>query len=155
MVEHQQLTVSRVRQPSQSLLAELEAHDFEAFGPTGLRIYDIAVMAQAGAIFVANLDDKMVGACQLIRLADEPSFFYVVGLYIRPEWRSRQLGRMFLLALAEETKKLSGDGLVLTVAPDNTTAVRLYESVGFAREAYVPDFYGQGEHRLIMRWRFE
>lgn len=153
-VSKDELTVDRVHRPDHDLLLTLEAYDREAFGPAGLRTYDLAVMAQAGAIFLAQIEGEVVGSCQLLRALDEPAFFYVVGFYIRPEWQSRHLGRALLLAIAEESRNLGAEGLVLTVAPDNVKAVNLYRSAGFVDEAFIPHFYGEGENRHILRWRF-
>ncbi|MFH0917221.1 MAG: GNAT family N-acetyltransferase [bacterium] len=149
-----ELTVERVHRPDHALLLTLEAYDRRAFGPAGLRTYDLAVMAQAGAVFLARIGGEIVGSCQLLRELDEPGFFYVVGFYIRPEWQGRGLGRDLLLAIAEESRNLDAQGLVLTVAPDNVKAVNLYRSAGFVDEAFIPHFYGEGEDRHILRWRF-
>jgi len=149
-----QMTIARVRQPDHGLLVALEAHDSEAFGPTGLRTYDLAVVARAGAIFVARIGEEIVGGCQLIRVLDEPGYLYVVGFYVRPAWQGRHLGRALLTAVAGEARKLSAEGLVLTVAPDNIRAMNLYTSFGFVVEAFIPHFYGEGEDRHILRWRF-
>jgi len=149
-----ELTVGRLLRPDHDLLVTLATYDLEAFGPTGLRIYDLAVVAQAGAIFLAKMEDELVGSCQVLRMLDEPGFFYVVGFYIRPEWQGRSLGRSLLMAVAEESRKLGADGFVLTVAPDNVKAMNLYRSVGFVDEAFISHFYGEGEDRHILRWRF-
>lgn len=149
-----ELTIGRLRRPDHHLLVTLAAYDLEAFGPTGLRTYDLAVMAEAGAIFLAQIGGETVGSCQLFRVLDEPGFLYVVGFYIRPEWQGRDLGRALLLAVAEESRKLGAEGLVLTVAPENVKALNLYRSAGFVDEAFVPHFYGEGEDRHILRWRF-
>jgi ribosomal protein S18 acetylase RimI-like enzyme len=137
------------------LLVILEAYDLEAFGATGLRTYDLAVMTQAGAVYLAQLGDEIVGGCQLLRVLDEPGFFYVVGFYIRPEWRGRGLGRAFLLGVAAEIRRMRAEGMILTVAPDNAAAIGLYKGAGFVDESFIPDFYGKGQHRHIMRWRFD
>ena len=50
-------------------------------------------MAQAGAVFLAYVDDEIVGGCQLLRMLDEPDFFYVVGFYMRPQWQGRAPGQ--------------------------------------------------------------
>jgi ribosomal protein S18 acetylase RimI-like enzyme len=147
------LTVSRVSRPSHDLLVTLETYDLEAFGSTGLRTYDLAVMAQAGGVYLAQVDDEIVGSCQLLRMFDEPGFYYVVGIYIRPSWQGRGLGRTFLLALADEVRRTGGLGFVLTVAPKNQRALQLYRSTGFAEESFIPAFYGEGEDRHILRWR--
>ena len=150
-----ELRVGRVRHPEHDLLDIMEAYDLEAFGPTGLRTYDLAVMAEAGAVFLARLGGEIVGGCQLLRVLDEPQFFYVVGFYIRPNWQGLRLGRAFLNAVAGEARRLGAGGLVLTVSPDNQRAISLYESAGFVNERFVPNFYGGGHNRHILRWRFE
>ncbi len=146
------LTISRVSRPDHDLLVTLETYDLEAFGSTGLRTYDLAVMSQAGGVYLAQVGDEMVGGCQLLRMFDEPGFFYVVGIYIRPHWQGRGLGRAFLLALADEIGRMGGAGFVLTVAPNNRRALQLYRSTGFVEESFVPAFYGEGEDRHILRW---
>ncbi len=148
------LAVRRVRRPDREVLVELEAYDREAFGPTGLRTYDLAVMAEAGAVFVAYLDNSIVAGCQLMRVLDEPGFLYVVGFYVRPAWQGRGIGRAFLLEVESRARVLEAEGLVLTVSPDNQRAIGLYESAGFVNECFIPAFYGEGEDRYILRWRF-
>lgn len=150
----ERLAIDRVRRPDHELLARLESYDFAAFGPTGLRTYDLAVMAEAGAVFVARLNDEIVGGCQLLRVLEEPDYLYVVGFYVRPQWQGRGLGRRFLLAVAEQARSLGARGLVLTVSPGNVRAINLYESVGFVNERFIPGFYGEGEDRYILRWNF-
>jgi ribosomal protein S18 acetylase RimI-like enzyme len=150
----EELSIVRVCRPDHDLLVTLETYDFEAFGLTGLRTYDLAVMAQAGSVYLAYVYDEIVGSCQLLRMLDEPQFFYVVGIYVRPRWQGRGLGRAFLLALAEEIRRLGARGLLLTVAPSNERALSLYKSVGFVDETFVRDFYGDGQDRHILRWRF-
>jgi ribosomal protein S18 acetylase RimI-like enzyme len=148
------LSVTRVRRPSRDLLAELERYDLEAFGRTGLRTYDLAVMTEAGAVYVAELDGETVGGCQLMRVLDEPAFFYVVGFYVRPPWQGRGIGKAFLATIEREARDLGAEGLVLTVAPDNRRALSLYENAGFVNERFISDFYGEGEDRHILRRRF-
>lgn len=154
-VEAKDLILTRVHRPDHDLLVTLEAYDFEAFGFTGLRTYDLAVTAQAGAVYLAYLNDEMVGSCQLLRMLDEPDFFYVVGFYVRPEWQHRHVGRALLAAVATEVRKLGGQGMLLTVAPNNTRALDLYRRAGFVEESFIPHFYGEQEDRHVLRWRFE
>jgi ribosomal protein S18 acetylase RimI-like enzyme len=148
------LSVQRLQRPSGDLLGELERYDLEAFGATGLRTYDLAVMAEAGAVFAAYLDGSVVGGCQLMRELDQPDFLYVVGFYVRPPWQGRGIGRAFLLEIERWAHELEADGLVLTVAPGNQRALSLYESAGFTRDRFIPGFYGEGQDRFILRWRF-
>ena len=149
------MVITRVGHSEHDLLKTLEAYDVEAFGAMGLRAYDLVVMTQAGAVYVAWLGGEIVGGCQLLRVLDEPRFFYVVGFYIRPEWRGQGLGRAFLQGVAAEIQKMGAEGMILTVAPDNAAAIGLYKGAGFVDESFIRDFYGKGQHRHIMRWRFD
>ena len=149
------LTLTRLSRPDAQTLAALEEYDREAFGPAGLRTYDLAVMAEAGAVFLAVSAGEIAGACQLMRVLDEPAFGYIVGFYVRPAWQGRGLGRRLLEAVAQKCREMRIDGLLLTVAPENIRAMSLYASAGFVEEAFVPRFYGEGEDRYVLRWRFE
>jgi ribosomal protein S18 acetylase RimI-like enzyme len=148
-------TLSRLRLPDHQMLVLLEDYDREAFGPTGLRTYDLAVMSEAGAVYLALIDEEIVGGCQLIRVLDESAFCYVVGFYLRPAWQGKGLGRRLLGAVAHECREIGVEGLLLTVAPDNIKAQNLYRSAGFVEEMFVPHFYGEGEDRCVLRWRFD
>ncbi|NLV71171.1 MAG: GNAT family N-acetyltransferase [Actinobacteria bacterium] len=154
-VDPSDLVVTRVVRPGHDLLVTLEEYDLEAFGPTGLRTYDLAVMARAGAVYLASVDEEIAGSCQILRTLDESEFFYIVGFYVRPQWQGRGIGRAFLMEVATKVKELGGQGLMLTVAPENAPAIRLYRSTGFVDEAFIPDFYGDGHDRHILRWRFD
>jgi ribosomal-protein-alanine N-acetyltransferase len=153
-VPSDQLILTRLRRPDHDLLVTLAGYDQEAFGKTGLRTYDLAVMAEAGAVYLAHIGDDIVGGCQLLRVLDEPGYFYMVGFYVRAAWEGRSMGGKILGAVTDLCKGLGAEGLMLTVAPDNVKALRLYRSAGFVDEAYVPGFYGEGEDRYIMRLRF-
>ncbi len=154
LIGSQELSLTRLSRPDHDLLVTLAVFDLEAFGPTGLRTYDLAVMAEAGAIYLARMGDEMVGSCQLLRVLDEPGFLYVVGFYVRPEWQGRGLGRKLLEAVTERCRDLGAEGLILTVAPSNAKAMGLYLGAGFVDEAFVPQFYGDGEDRHVLRLRF-
>ncbi len=147
-------SIGRIFHADHDLLVTLEEYDREVFGPTGLRTYDLAVVTQAGAVYLARVDDEIVGSCQFLRMVDEPDFFYVVGFYIRPQWQGHGLGRAFLQEVAAAIQKLGAAGMILTVDPGNTAALGLYKSTGFEDQTFVRDFYGEGHDRYIMRWRF-
>ena len=129
--------------PGPALLRQLEEYDFEAFGPTGLRTYDLAVMAQAGAVLLAHVGDEIVGGCQLMRVLDEPDFFYVVGFYIRPPWRGRHFGRELLRLVAEESRALGAKGLVFTVPPRTRRPWPCTRAPGSSRTGSFPTSTGK------------
>lgn len=151
ILSKQRLHIVRLVDPSVQELEVLSTYDHEAFGSTGLRSSDIAFMARAGMVFLAQIDGETVGGCQLMRMVEEPTMMWVVGFYIRPQWRRQGLGRTFLAGVLELISTLSCSGLMLTVDAGNAAASGLYRSFGFRLLESMPEFYGRGEDRHLMR----
>jgi ribosomal protein S18 acetylase RimI-like enzyme len=146
------LDVVRLERPTPARLEELARYDEEAFGSTGLRSYDLGVVARAGGLYVGLVDGRVAACCQVVRMMDEPSMFWILGFYVRPSYRGQGLGRDLLATMAEEIRAHGGIGLVLTTGPDNRAALGLYLGFGFRIVDEVPDFYGPGEDRYVLRW---
>ncbi len=150
-MSEQSLHIRRLTHPSAQELETLARYDRDIFGDTGLRPYDLGLMTRAGVVLLAYLGDELVGGCQLMRVADMPEVMWVVGFYIRPEWRSCGLGRQFLTAVVRWLPSLEVTGLMLTVDSENEAARALYESFGFSWLEEVPEFYGRGRDRHLMK----
>ena len=146
------LELIRLVRPTLDELAELAAFDREAFGETGLRSYDLGVVARAGALYVGMVGDTIAASCQLMRMMDEPSMFWVLGFYVRPDFQRRGLGRRLLWEVSEEVRRYGGSGLMLTADPGGAAALNLYLGFGFKVVEEVADFYGPGEDRFVLRW---
>ena len=155
------IRLERLRRPAPTELAQLAAYETEAFGPVGLRAVDLAVAAEAGAVYRAwhrfdgDAGPTLIGSCQLFRTIDEPRILYLVGFHVLPAYRGRGLGRLFVRALLTELPGLQADALVLTVSPGNTAALALYRGAGFEEAGSLLGFYGLGEDRLLLRYRPE
>jgi ribosomal-protein-alanine N-acetyltransferase len=63
------------------------------------------------------------------------------------------LGRELLSALIDEARRRECSQVFLEVRSNNASAVRLYESVGFERQAVRTDYYGPGRDAVVMRLR--
>ena len=80
-------------------------------------------MAKVGMLLWLTSVRRLVGGCQLLRMVDEPEYFYVVGLYMRPGWQGRRLGRaLSLWPWPGRCATAGAEGMVLTVAPENRRA---------------------------------
>jgi ribosomal protein S18 acetylase RimI-like enzyme len=150
--------LERVSHPSVDDLEELARYEEQVFGGVGLRLVDLAVVCEAGAIYRAwtvggATGRELVGACQLLRTLDEPMTLYLLGFYVLPRWRSLGVGRRFLAALLDELPRLQAGEIVLTVAPENAAALKLYTDAGFIASGAKPGFCGPGEDRLMLRYR--
>jgi ribosomal protein S18 acetylase RimI-like enzyme len=79
--------------------------------------------------------DLVVGFCDILPNA-APGFTHVarLGMAVRPEWRRQGIGRRLLDACLALARNARIEKVELEVFSDNLAAVRMYESVGFARE---------------------
>jgi ribosomal protein S18 acetylase RimI-like enzyme len=146
------MVVEHVRRPGIELLAELAVHDFDVFGPTGLRAVDLALVAWTGRLYVGRVDGRVVASCQLLRMLDRPHMVWIVGLYVLPRWQGRGLGRLMLDWVLRELASFGATGVELTVVPENTRALQLYRSAGFHQIDEVQEMYGADEHRIMLRY---
>lgn len=77
---------------------------------------------------------------------------WIMALLVAHEGRGKGIGRKICQAIIEHYQSLVGvSGLWLSVAADNTAAVRLYRQLGFCDERMEKDFLGPGEDRILMR----
>ena len=78
--------------------------------------------------------ERLLGAigCERDRRKKGRHVGHIVGMMVRPEARSRGVGRDLLQGLMGESRRTPGlEMLTLTVTAGNTHAVRLYETSGF------------------------
>jgi ribosomal-protein-alanine N-acetyltransferase len=54
-----------------------------------------------------------------------------LGISIHPDWRAKGLGRKFMNLLHKQAIKCGASKVRLSVYPDNTTAITLYNSMGY------------------------
>lgn len=76
---------------------------------------------------------------------------WVLAMATSPAARGQGLARALLEHLVEGLEQLGVAEVLLTVAPHNRDARALYESEGFGLVERVPDYFGPGEERLILR----
>lgn len=80
-------------------------------------------------VFVIRTEQAPVaGFCAFWRVADQ---IHINNLAIRPELRSRGLGRFLLQGVLEAAERLGAIHATLEVRRSNTAARRLYERAGF------------------------
>jgi ribosomal protein S18 acetylase RimI-like enzyme len=103
-------------------------------------------------------DDTLAGVVGFVREVDPPRnhIGLVWGLYVRPSYRGRGVGRRLLEAVRDRARALPGmHHLVVTVVSDNQRAADFYRSVGFAPWGTEPaalrvdDVYHDETHLLL------
>lgn len=82
-------------------------------------------------VFLALLDDEVVGYCSLCEFRDDTGALYIQLLNVRPDCHGKGIGKMLVLQAVEETIKRGWKRLDLHTWGSNTKAVPLYKRCGF------------------------
>jgi ribosomal-protein-alanine N-acetyltransferase len=143
--------VAFVRQVRSSDLPALHDLDKEVFGEFAYPLFVLRQFMDVHSrhLLVVDADPPLCGYL-LAAYAAKASDAWLLGIGVQREYRARGYARK-LLELSLE--KLDADGarrVRLTVKPENHSAIRLYESVGFRRTGFEPQYYGDGEDRFEM-----
>ncbi|MFN3596881.1 MAG: GNAT family N-acetyltransferase [Rubricoccaceae bacterium] len=134
----------------------LAALDAEAFSAEG---YPVFVFRQwldlfEGLVFVAEGAGPDAGALAgyaAAGVAADGACGWILSAGVTPAARGRGLARRLAQAALDALAARGIREVRLTVAPGNAAARAVYRHLGFADEALVPDYFGPGEDRLVMR----
>lgn len=98
---------------------------------------------------VAVSDGTLVGYIGSQSAAGESDMMNVA---VSPDYRNHGVATALIDALIGELKKRDMDALTLEVRESNTSAINLYEKLGFTTVGVRPNYYFHPrEHALIMR----
>jgi len=103
--------------------------------------------------FVGICDDSIVGVVGFcFDKYCSPDILWLNWFYVHPNYRRRGIGRDLLKYVLDEARSLGVRKMYLDTSSDISyaPAVALYERFGFREEGRLLDYYGHGEHYLIM-----
>jgi ribosomal protein S18 acetylase RimI-like enzyme len=75
---------------------------------------------------------------------------WLLGLAVRTEHWRQGYGRALTLASVDLLRANGVGSVRLTVEPGNAGAIALYREVGFTMSDLKFDYFGEGEHRILM-----
>jgi len=87
---------------------------------------------------VVEMQGQVFGYAILSFGADEA---HVLNICIHRDWRDRGVGRRLLNYLLDQARKAGMHDAFLEVRPSNTSAIHLYESMGFTRVGVRKGYY--------------
>lgn len=103
-------------------------------------------------LLVSQTDDVASGYSMMAPLDEQRVM--LMSLLVATDFQQLGLGKALLEHSMVVARQHGFKRLELSVAPDNTRAVSLYQKAGFTVENEVADYLGKGEHRLIMTTSF-
>jgi len=77
----------------------------------------------------------------------------ILTLGVAPAWRGRGVARLLLQDLIARARLGGAQRLLLEVAADNTAALALYISFGFARQGIRRHYYRRAQGPAVDAWR--
>ena len=86
-----------------------------------------------GRLLLALYNTKIAGCVALKKL--ETSICEMKRLYVRPEFRSKGIGRNLAIAIIDEARKIGYKAMRLDTIPSMKQATALYKSLGFKKIA--------------------
>lgn len=137
-----------------AVISRLVEMDREAFGSGGMNEWHLVPLIRHGRVFAIRREGEIVGAIQYMLDWDEPYKAYLVGVSVRRQWQGKGVGTQLLTESFRHLIRYGLKEVELTVAPENTRAVKLYETkFGFVTTGFRKAEYGEGEDRLVMKCR--
>ena len=133
----------------EALLALEEAFPSDKLSRRAMRHH----LASPNALcLVAEAGGRLIGYVLLLRRSDSP--WRRLYSLVRAGDAPRGTGRRLLDAALDAARQGSAKGVRLEVREDNTAAIRLYESLGFALFATIDRYYEDGARALRMALAF-
>ena len=94
-------------------------------------------------------DQRELVTGALLMFPTNTSEIFLHKIMVHPDYRGKGIGSALMQQALQDTQ----DVVLLTVNPENTPAVKLYESFGFNVRTRVEGYYRPHEHRLIMEFQ--
>jgi N-acetylglutamate synthase-like GNAT family acetyltransferase len=90
--------------------------------------------APGGSLLLAYVDNEVAGCVALKKV--EEKLCEMKRLYVRPQYRGEELGRMLAISIMQEAKKIGYETMCLNTTSTMKEAISLYRSIGFAETGF-------------------
>ncbi|TDU40494.1 ribosomal protein S18 acetylase RimI-like enzyme [Gelidibacter sediminis] len=76
---------------------------------------------------------------------------WILSLGVHPDYRGQNIGKQLTEKLVEILEYNFSSEICLTVHPDNSSAIKIYEALGFENTKSYDAYYGKNEPRLLLK----
>jgi putative acetyltransferase len=104
------------------------------------------ILDAGGKILFATAGERCIGCCALILMKEKE--FEVAKMAVEPSYQGAGIGRRLLQATIDEGRSAGATRLYLETNHTLTTAIRMYESVGFKHidtDRIIPSHYERAD----------
>lgn len=131
-------------------LTEVLELDGEIFYPQEYNLRTIRQMFDIASDYflIARSGEKLAGYCLG---ATTGKTGWILTVAVDANFRGTGIGKKLTVECIERFRLAVFSEIKLTVHPDNKRAKSLYSSLGFQEHAYEENYYGEHEHRVVMR----
>ncbi|RIV27148.1 GNAT family N-acetyltransferase [Fibrisoma montanum] len=119
----------------------LEPHDLEQLDHP-----ETYILPNQGAIFLARLDDEIVGTVALVNTGE--TGFELAKMSVTPSAQGHGIGKQLCLAALEYARQIGLRTVWLESNRRAKTALALYERVGFREVPMAPSPYARADIRM-------
>jgi len=130
-------------------LASLEHATYSKEGYPAM-LFAQALMQWPKLCLVATSEQGVVLGYALYSPAAEHGSCWLMSLLVSTESRGQGVGRALCQYARNYLLQLGYSKCLLTVSPENHSALKLYESFSFKRVEYIEHALGENEHRYLM-----
>lgn len=134
-------------------LAAIEALERAAFPQDPLpRVTLVQYLELFEGLFLVADGGAALLAYAVAGVTGEGRIGWLLSAAVASEARGQGLGSALTQALVDRLRARGLFEIRATVAPHNTASRRMLSAAGLTVQAELPDYFGPGEHRLLMRW---
>lgn len=145
-------TIRTVQVSDVDALTAIERHHYGADGYPSAFFYQ--ALAQWPQWFLCAEHDAQLQGYLLAAPGSCHSELWLMSLLVAPTARGLGVGTQLVTTFQNCCIKHSNiETVLLTVAPNNTSAIQLYLNHGFEMIATKSDYLGPGENRLLLTWK--
>ncbi len=135
-------------------LAEIERIERAAYPTPWSRSMFAGELAKPSSIslgaFDADAGDRLVGYLIISRYVDA---WHIMNIAVAPAYRRRGIATQLLAELFRLTESDSRRGYTLEVRVSNTTAIALYERLGFQATGLRRGYYTDNREDALIMWK--
>ncbi|HYP45936.1 MAG TPA: GNAT family N-acetyltransferase [Propionibacteriaceae bacterium] len=143
----EKLAISVARQEDLDAVLALERVGFPEAEQWSRRSWQGELLAERRSLLLARAD-QVLGVISLQTVGPAAD---LQRLVVAPRARRRGIGSALVRAGLDAVRHLGARTVMLEVRYDNEPAIALYQRLGFEQRAARTDYYGPGQHALILK----